>query len=108
MTALQADVAYAAVHPDIVDREALRDGAGQLPILRPLQQSGHQALRQGLALVEGQGAPLSGQVRMALWSLADSLYSIGAVEELRLLADGEELEFFGLIPVESVAVRPKG
>ena len=46
--------------------------------------------------------------RMALWSLADSLYSIGAVEELRLLADGEELEFFGLIPVESVAVRPKG
>ena len=46
--------------------------------------------------------------RMALWSLADSLYSIGSVEELRLLADGEELEFFGLIPVESVAVRPKG
>lgn len=46
--------------------------------------------------------------RMALWSLADSLYSIEAVEELRLLADGEELEFFGLIPVESVAVRPKG
>ena len=46
--------------------------------------------------------------RMMLWSLADSLYSIDAVEELRLLADGEELPHFGLIPVESAAARPKG
>ena len=46
--------------------------------------------------------------RMALWSLADSLYSLESVTELRLLADGEELELFGSIPVESVAVRPKG
>lgn len=43
-----------------------------------------------------------------LWSLAESLYSVEAVEELRLLADGEELTSFGLIPVETVAVRPKG
>ena len=48
------------------------------------------------------------QQRMMLWSLADSLYSIDAVEELRLLADGEELTHFGLIPVESAAARPKG
>lgn len=46
--------------------------------------------------------------RMVLWSLADSLYSIEAIEEIRLLADGEELEYFGHIPVESIAVRPKG
>lgn len=46
--------------------------------------------------------------RMMLWSLADSLYSIGSVEELRLLADGEELTAFGMIPVESVASRPQG
>ena len=48
------------------------------------------------------------QQRMMLWSLADSLYSIGSVEELRLLADGEELTAFGMIPVESVASRPQG
>lgn len=46
--------------------------------------------------------------RMALWSLADSLYSLDSVTELCLLADGEELEMFGRIPVESVAVRPQG
>lgn len=46
--------------------------------------------------------------RMALWSLADSLYSLDSVTELRLLADGEELEMFGSIPVESVAVKPQG
>ena len=46
--------------------------------------------------------------RMILWSLADSLYSIDTVEEIRLLADGEELEMFGAVPVESVAVRPQG
>lgn len=46
--------------------------------------------------------------RMALWSLADSLYSLDSITELRLLADGEELEMFGRIPVEDVAVKPKG
>lgn len=46
--------------------------------------------------------------QIILWSLAESLYSVEAVEELRLLADGEELNNFGLIPVETVAVRPKG
>lgn len=46
--------------------------------------------------------------RTILWSLAESLYSITAVEELRLLADGEELAYFGLIPVETVATRPLG
>ena len=46
---------------------------------------------------------------MILWSLADSLYSIDSVEEIRLLADGEELKLFGSVPVESVAVCwPRG
>lgn len=45
--------------------------------------------------------------RMSLWSLADSLYSIDSIEGLRLLADGVELEFFGLVPVENVAARPQ-
>ena len=48
------------------------------------------------------------QQRLILWSLSDSLYSIDTVEELRLLADGEALERFGSIPVESVATKPKG
>ncbi|MBD5149435.1 MAG: GerMN domain-containing protein [Oscillibacter sp.] len=46
--------------------------------------------------------------RMILWSLAESLYSIDSIEEIRLLVDGEALEFFGLIPVESIAVRAQG
>lgn len=46
--------------------------------------------------------------RMILWSLADSLYSIESVDEIRLLADGEELEYFGLVPVADAAVRPQG
>lgn len=46
--------------------------------------------------------------QLILWSLADSLYSVESVEGLRLLADGEELNSFGDIPVESVAVRPEG
>lgn len=49
-----------------------------------------------------------GSQRMILWSLADSLYSIDSITELRLLVDGEELEFFGLIPVGDVAVRAQG
>ena len=45
---------------------------------------------------------------MLLWSLADSLYSLEAIEEIRLLADGEELKEFGQIPVERIAGRPMG
>ena len=45
---------------------------------------------------------------MILWSLADSLYSISSIEEIRLLADGEELKMFGQIPVEVIGVRPQG
>ena len=45
---------------------------------------------------------------MALWSIADSLYSISSVESLRILADGEELPYFGSVPVENVAARPEG
>ena len=53
--------------------------------------------------------PQDGQTQqMILWSLADSLDSIDSVEEIRLLADGEELKLFGSVPVESVAVRPQG
>lgn len=43
--------------------------------------------------------------RRILRSLADSLYSIRTIRELRLLADGKELLRFGSIPVEEVAVR---
>ena len=43
-----------------------------------------------------------------LWSLAESLYSIETVSELRFLVDGEELVKFGTIPLETVAARPKG
>lgn len=46
--------------------------------------------------------------RMILWSLAESLYSIDSIEEIRLLADGEELDMFGLVAVESIGVRPQG
>lgn len=55
------------------------------------------------ALPDGERAQ-----QLILWALADSLYSMETVEELRLLADGEELLFFGEIPTETVAVRPKG
>ena len=46
--------------------------------------------------------------KQILWSLADSLYSIESVEELRLLADGEELTRFGAVSVDTVRTRPKG
>lgn len=46
--------------------------------------------------------------RMILWSLADSLYSIDSIVEIRLLADGEELERFGQVPVDMIAARPQG
>ena len=49
----------------------------------------------------------SGQ-RLILWSLADSLYSVETINELRLVSNGEELTHFGLVPVDTVAVRPQG
>ena len=53
--------------------------------------------------------PEEAQVQqMILWSLAESLYSLDTIEEIRLLVDGEALEFFGQIPVESIAVRAQG
>ena len=38
--------------------------------------------------------------RMMLWSLTDSLYSIDSVEELHLLADGEEMTSFGIFSLD--------
>ena len=54
--------------------------------------------------------PEDAQTQQAiLWTLAESLYaSIDSIKELRFLADGEELELFGEVPVDSVAVRPQG
>ena len=53
--------------------------------------------------------PEEAQVQqMILWSLAESLYSLDTIEEIRLLVDGEALEFFGQIPVENIAVRAQG
>ena len=46
--------------------------------------------------------------RLILWSLSDSLYSIETIHGLRLLSNGEELTYFGQVPVETVAVRPQG
>lgn len=44
-----------------------------------------------------------------LLTLAESLYaSMESVNELQFLADGEALELFGQVPVESVSVRPQG
>lgn len=48
------------------------------------------------------------QQHLILWSLAESLYSLSYIDEIRMLADGEELEYFGLIPVDSIAERPQG
>lgn len=46
--------------------------------------------------------------RLILWSLSDSLYSIETIQGLRFLSNGEELTYFGQVPVETVAVRPQG
>ena len=48
------------------------------------------------------------QQNLILWSLAESLYSLSYIDEIRMLADGEELEYFGAIPVDSIAQRPQG
>lgn len=45
---------------------------------------------------------------LILWSLSDSLYSIETIQGLRFLSNGEELAYFGQVPVETVAVRPSG
>lgn len=45
---------------------------------------------------------------LILWSLAESLYSLEYIHEIRLLTDGEELEYFGNVPVSSIAERPQG
>ena len=45
---------------------------------------------------------------LILWSLAESLYSLDYIHEIRLLVDGEELEYFGTVPVSSIATRPQG
>ena len=45
---------------------------------------------------------------LILWSLAESLYSLEYIQEIRLLADGEELEKFGSVPVSSIGERPQG
>ncbi len=45
---------------------------------------------------------------LILWSLAESLYSLDYIHEIRLLVDGEELEYFGNVPVSSIATRPQG
>ena len=50
----------------------------------------------------------TGQQQLILWSLADSLYSLASVEELKILADGVELDHFGDVAVSTVAVRPAG
>lgn len=45
---------------------------------------------------------------LILWSLTESLYSLDYIREIRLLVDGEELEFFGNVPVSSITERPQG
>lgn len=45
--------------------------------------------------------------RLILRSLADSLYSLETVKELRLISEGEELTMFGAVPMEEAAVRPE-
>ncbi len=45
---------------------------------------------------------------MILWSLSESLYSLDYIQGIRLLADGEELEYFGSVPVSGITERPQG
>ena len=45
---------------------------------------------------------------MILWSLSESLYSLEYIQGIRLLVDGEELEYFGSVPVSSITERPQG
>lgn len=45
---------------------------------------------------------------LILWSLTESLYSLDYIHGIRLLVDGEELEYFGSVPVSGVTERPQG
>lgn len=45
---------------------------------------------------------------MILWSLSESLYSLDYIQGIRLLVDGEELEYFGSVPVSGITERPQG
>ena len=45
---------------------------------------------------------------LILWSLAESLYSLDYIHEIRLMTDSGELEKFGLVPVASIAMRAQG
>lgn len=45
---------------------------------------------------------------LILWSLAESLYSLEHIQEIRLLSDNGELEKFGSVPVSSIAKRAQG
>ena len=45
---------------------------------------------------------------LILWSLAESLYSLDYIHEIRLMTDSGELEKFGLVPVASIAKRAQG
>lgn len=45
--------------------------------------------------------------RMLLWSIGRSLYSIEAVDEICILADGELLEQFGLVSADLIRFRPE-
>lgn len=45
---------------------------------------------------------------LMLWSIAESLYSLDYINEIRLMTDGAELDRFGSVPVSSIAERPRG
>lgn len=44
---------------------------------------------------------------LILRSIAKSLYSIKAIQEIRILADGEVLSLFGAVPTDMIAARPQ-
>ena len=46
------------------------------------------------------------QQTMLLQSIASSIYSMDTVDEICILADGEELEYFGVVPVDLIRFRP--
>lgn len=97
---------------------ALLEGPGDRDLIRVIPEGftvNYVRVDSGVCYVSLSAASLAAlpeDVRTQqaiLWTLAESLYaSIDSIEELRLLADGEELELFGEVPVESVAVRPQG
>lgn len=45
---------------------------------------------------------------LILWSLAESLYSLEHIQEIRLMTEGKELEYFGSVAVSSITTRPQG